>query len=304
MSSIKPTSAEWECESLGNLPLKRVSDRMINTYHFLEQLNFTREAPHTVRWKTFPENEIVPLHYASSVEIILASNLEGEVTIGQSVYQLRSQDVIYIPPWVVHSTNVRKCKGMLIGIKISNEALSEFLNIPALLNYTGLSLYDIASVHDCYAEAYEIVCRLIEDDDNIMLRMRDIVELIALIAKKSTSNRCITDLKHKNDILHRLISWTNEHYMGKITIEDAAKQLHFSKCYFCRYFKSFARISYLTYLNQVRISHATIMLRQGNSVIDCAHACGFSSVSYFITLFKKIIGRTPGEYIKSLSDVQ
>lgn len=293
-------NAEWQGSRFSTLPLKRIGDRMVNTLQFFEQLRFTQEVPHTVRWKTFPENETVPLHYASSIEIILTNGATGKVTVGQTEHTLREKDCIYVPPWVVHSTSIKKCDGMLIGVKISPEMISHFINIEHILSFNHLSLYDIATVHDCFDEAYDIVCRLIDDDDSIMKRMSDIMELIELLARNTIAQPKPLSFHAENTPLHQLIIWTGEHYMEKLTVDDAAKQLHLSKSYFCKFFKAHARTTYLTYLNQVRVNRATMLLRQGMNVVDCANACGFTNVSYFIRLFTANIGYTPGEYLKRL----
>ncbi len=57
-------------------------------------------------------------------------------------------------------------------------------------------------------------------------------------------------------------------------------------------------MTYLSYLNSVKIEKAMQMLRYGKTVTECTYECGFDSVSYFVQLFKKILGCTPGQYIK------
>ena len=57
-------------------------------------------------------------------------------------------------------------------------------------------------------------------------------------------------------------------------------------------------MTYLTYLNQVRISHAAMLLRQGSTVTEAAEQCGYTNISYFINLFREMNGCTPGKFVK------
>ena len=47
------------------------------------------------------------------------------------------------------------------------------------------------------------------------------------------------------------------------------------------------------------MNHAYRLFRQGESVTDTALACGYHSVSSFITTFKKQFGTTPGSLSES-----
>ena len=73
-----------------------------------------------------------------------------------------------------------------------------------------------------------------------------------------------------------------------------------SKGYFCKFFKSISGITYITFLNQVRIEKATDLLKAGYNVTECAMACGFESISYFVQMFKRNLGCTPGQFLAAI----
>ena len=130
--------------------------------------------------------------------------------------------------------------------------------------------------------------------------MKDILELCELLARNAVpSAEASANAKGEKQV-HGIITWTDQHYMEKITLEEAAAQMHFSKCYFCKFFKAVTGITYLTYLNQVRVSKAMQMLREGRGVTEAATFCGYTNVSYFINLFRQINGCTPGEYVRRI----
>ena len=55
-------------------------------------------------------------------------------------------------------------------------------------------------------------------------------------------------------------------------------------------------MTYMHYLNTVRVSKAFFMLRNGDSVQNVCRNCGFENVSHFIQLFKRIQHMTPYQY--------
>ncbi|MGZ4707239.1 MAG: helix-turn-helix domain-containing protein [Acidimicrobiales bacterium] len=50
---------------------------------------------------------------------------------------------------------------------------------------------------------------------------------------------------------------------------------------------------------RVRLQRSTVELEAGLSVTATAHACGFSSVSAFVTAFRTEVSAPPGEWARS-----
>lgn len=55
-------------------------------------------------------------------------------------------------------------------------------------------------------------------------------------------------------------------------------------------------ITYIDYINHLRISNACRMLSRGDTLSKVCAECGFGNQSYFIRLFSKIMGMTPAKY--------
>lgn len=91
------------------------------------------------------------------------------------------------------------------------------------------------------------------------------------------------------------------HYEEPITLEALAQHLNLNKSYLCTIFKKVTKDSFCNYTNKVRIEESKKLLKNTNdSMLDIALAVGFSSASYFNTIFKKLEGKTPLEYRKSI----
>jgi AraC-like DNA-binding protein/mannose-6-phosphate isomerase-like protein (cupin superfamily) len=88
--------------------------------------------------------------------------------------------------------------------------------------------------------------------------------------------------------------YINSHYGENITAAECAERAIMSVSYFSRCFVKVTGKSFKDYLNAVRINRAEKELATTDrSVTEIAADCGFSNVSYFISVYKKLKGITP-----------
>ena len=88
--------------------------------------------------------------------------------------------------------------------------------------------------------------------------------------------------------------YINEHYADPISAAECAAMAYMSYSYFSRCFYRITGKSFKEYLNVTRINRAEkAILSTDKSVTEIAGDCGFNSVSYFISTYKKIKGVTP-----------
>ncbi len=55
-------------------------------------------------------------------------------------------------------------------------------------------------------------------------------------------------------------------------------------------------MTFYEWRTQLRICHALVLLADGRTTTEAAHACGWSNPSGFIEAFTAVIGTTPGRY--------
>lgn len=105
--------------------------------------------------------------------------------------------------------------------------------------------------------------------------------------------------KEKIDRYKRIISYIEENYMKKVTLEELAKAAHCNPQYLCHFFKEIAGVPPVQYLIGYRVEKAMESLdNSAKTVLEISFDCGFENVSYFIRQFKKAVGMTPREYRK------
>ncbi len=266
---------------------------------FEEHFEFSREMPYTLHIKQFLTEDIVPLHYAETIEILLCEDLCGEIVIGNHHFPLSGKQLFVIPPYTIHSNNIRPGGGTMYVFKVHFGALSHYLNAEHLLALYQCRLSQLR--WDCpeYEAVREIMARLIAHDGDLGQCIGALADLFSLLARHRVAHSGEPDQSRlRESSLQELIRWTNENYARRITIEEVATRTGYSKYHFCSRFKSLTGMTYLNYLNSVRVSHACRMLQQGQSVQDVCRAAGFENTSYFIQMFKRIQHMTPHQYAK------
>lgn len=133
-----------------------------------------------------------------------------------------------------------------------------------------------------------------------------IPHLIALLYTLSEEHQDIAshESEDQEDYSYHIVKareYIQTHFKEPITLEALATHLNLNKSYLCTIFKKATKDSFCNYTNKVRIEESKKLLRQTNdSMTDIALAVGFSSASYFNTIFKKLEGKTPLEYRKTI----
>ena len=278
--------------------MKRVSDVVIVPTDLEEKLDFSLEIPHTVHLKLFREEDIVPLHYSETIEILLCDQLDGTLVIDGKAYQLNGQQVFVIPPLIVHANRIQAGSGRMHVIKVSLNDLAHFIDIPALLQYQGLNVSRLAHTGPAFTEVEPIVRRLIEQDDDIFARMTALIDLFAVLCRYTTDADDTLESvnQQKNSFLKTVISWTLAHHPESISLSDVSCQVGYSKSHFCHLFKELTHMTWTEYLHSVRISAACRYLLDGMTVSQAGERSGFNNLSHFIRIFRQNRGMTPKTY--------
>ena len=103
------------------------------------------------------------------------------------------------------------------------------------------------------------------------------------------------------DIVTGTMMYISENYKDKLSLEKLASRANCSVTYLSRIFKQYVGITIYNYIIATRIGNAQIMLNEDVSVTEVCFACGFDDCSNFIRTFKKITGKTPLQFQKSLN---
>jgi AraC-like DNA-binding protein len=105
-----------------------------------------------------------------------------------------------------------------------------------------------------------------------------------------------SDVKH-TDTIQKVMEYVSANYMKRITLNDISEHVAFSVSYLSRMFKEEKGINLTSYINEVRVRNAKLLLLDSDTALSqVAYLCGFDDQSYFSKVFKKYTGTTPGKY--------
>ena len=114
----------------------------------------------------------------------------------------------------------------------------------------------------------------------------------------------VSSPSRSGDIMKMLLTYVQENYTKRISVDLLASNAHISRSECFRVFKVHTGKAPLEYVNDYRLSQADHLLRTtSKSILDICMTCGFSGQSYFGELFKTRYGLSPAKYRKEYFSV-
>lgn len=97
----------------------------------------------------------------------------------------------------------------------------------------------------------------------------------------------------------RLFAQMSETELTVISLQEMAQQLQCSQRQFCRLFREQFGVPLRMHKTELRLARALPLLLESNAKInDVASLCGYRNLSFFIGMFKKRFGMTPGAWCR------
>lgn len=266
-------------------------------FAFKEYKEFQKNRPWDVNTMYLPSDIITPPHYAETIEILLCCNIKGTAYIGGNCYDLEGKKAFFIAPNVIHSMQYLKNDGYVIVVKLHPDGLLPLINLQNILAEADMDFSSLS----CYLPEYD---SLLDSVEKLRASKHGTPDTICAILSifqiwqqySSPTEAMQPHIPAYDESLREIISWTEQHFAEKISLEEVASMVGYNKHYFCNKFKTATGETYLQYLNNLRIFHACKLLKKGLSLNEICDQCGFENMSYFIQLFKKIVGMTPKQY--------
>ncbi len=128
-----------------------------------------------------------------------------------------------------------------------------------------------------------------------------LIQLLCLISKESERNATDkeSELKAPQKTTSKIIGYINNNYFEDITLDMLSKRFYISPYYLSRTLKKVYGISFVEYLNNVRVKEAKrLLVSTKMSITEICTAVGYKSITHFGRIFKKITAYSPLEYRK------
>jgi AraC family L-rhamnose operon regulatory protein RhaS len=113
-------------------------------------------------------------------------------------------------------------------------------------------------------------------------------------APKETEERALTRASGGVD---DIILYLHTHYPRRITIKELTRTFHVNRTTLTERFREATGLPVITYLIQLRVRLAALMLRDTElSIAEILHRVGFNDHTHFGRTFRKHTGYSPSEY--------
>ncbi|SEW39930.1 AraC family transcriptional regulator [Chitinophaga arvensicola] len=280
----------------------------------LKKVSPPPETSFTVR-KDVGENMRNSWHYHPELELLYIKKSAGTWLIGDYIGPFHSGDVVLIGANLPHSfrhedTFIRTQKGQsgeaivaLFKQDIPDSTLAALPEMRKLTHLLSLSRQGIKLEGNTARK----VAVMMEDLPELSPgnRLLTLLQILYLIAESgdytllSTQYFNYTPSHNDNHRLKTVIAYTHKHFRGKLSLEEAAEQIHMTVTSFCRYFKMETGKTYVRFLTELRIGYACqLLMDTDKNITEICYECGYNTLSHFINMFKLITGKRPVEYKK------
>lgn len=119
---------------------------------------------------------------------------------------------------------------------------------------------------------------------------------------KASYKQALSELKEKmhkgkRGFVQIALRYVDEHYDQDIGLPDVAEKAFVTPNYLSRMFKEEMNMSFIDYLNQLRVEKAKQLLLHTNlKTYEIAEKVGYKDYKYFSAMLKKLTGFSPREY--------
>ncbi len=248
-----------------------------------------------------------PLHWHEQLEILYPLNGTADITIEGKSFRLLKKHMLVVESRKVHSTYTYDELSMFVCIHVSKKHMRQYF--PDIDSYQILCTPEQASEEQF--PAYRSACELLEALTRLYMeepptyRMEAeglVLQIVSRLIRFFSVKQPPAYSPGNNLAMERIrdvITYVEGHYKEPIGLDDVTALLGLGKEYFCRFFKQNMGMSFLGYLNEVRLAHAYEDLLNTNAPIsEVMEANGLTNQKLFNSSFKSLYGCTPSSVRK------
>ncbi len=259
------------------------------------------------------------LHKHSEVQITLILKSEGTLICGDYIGNFKAGDLFVIgsnQPHVIRNNDEYyndDSKGAhAISLFFDKNSLGrEFFNLPEIdiLKQFLLETQRGLKFSKNISEQFQNFIHSIEHKTglNRIIGMITILQLLAE-TKEFSFLASINEIKNYDEKegkrMNQIFQFTLKEFYRDIRLDEVAEIANMTPNAFCRYFKQRTRKTYMNFLSEIRIAHASKLLNNKDlSVSQICYQSGFNNLSNFNRKFKKIKGCSPSSFITKSNSI-
>jgi AraC-like DNA-binding protein/quercetin dioxygenase-like cupin family protein len=241
-----------------------------------------RSAAITTLVYDYPPGYLVPWHFHDWDQLVYATSGVMTVRTEKGSWIVPAQRAVWIPAGTAHQIRMSGRVSMRTlylkpGLSVHLPQKCEVVNVSALLRELIL--------HACQTPALSKRQPAQVNLIGTILDQVKIAESVALQLPELGDPRAM-----------RVAKILAEDPSDQRPLEELCKRMGASKRTIERLFRAETRMTFGKWRQQLRLMHALRLLAEGNRITQVALESGYSTTSAFISMFKKVLGTTPGRY--------
>ncbi len=249
-------------------------------------------------------------HYHDNYEIYLVLDGERNLFLDNEKYLLKKGNLFIVEPFALHCTTCADSayfKRYLINLS-PNELLPILSKTETDILFENLATY-ILSLNDekleyvyfCFKEIHKYKNEKHRLSDKLMrMNLAHLIDFICTEAKKHSAIAPKQHTKKSEEPIMKALAYINKNYTQNISLDFISAYAHMSKSNFCLVFKKIMGVSFVDYVNAIRVAQIhKFLLTTDLPLTEIAEQIGFASVDYMTRAFKKTHGVSPSAMRKS-----
>jgi len=274
-----------------------------NKYHS------TTEFPYNTYVCTIPlDFPTVPIHWHEDLEMIVIKKGAGLVTLNLTKYKVAAGDIIVVLPGNLHSIDAISDTMEYENILLKKELVESTTNDLTQREYLEpffcgkfnieVKISSKLVIYNDFINVIEYLDTLCDDKGfgyHLAVKSAVLQLIYLLITNQTREKEMFADDKYIEK-LKSIIMYISTHYYEVITIDEIAEFCGYSSSHFMKFFKQHTGTSFISFLNDYRVSEAKNLLATTDyTILEISEKCGFSNLSNFNRIFKKKYGVVPSK---------
>lgn len=256
-------------------------------------------------WHSAYENIGFLGHWHKELEFIYLRSGSANICINNQTYPIHAGDLIFCDSGDIHYSNSFDSEHTIEFLVFDPQLITnryQYSNFSSPLISAGeLEAYGLTGEAEALFSQIPIELQKKEPFYQDIVRAK--IQSFWYQLKRNAPNTPASVSHNSRNVLlndlQKLLTFLEEHYAENITLEQAAHIMHFSNSHFSRTFKKLTGIPFVTYVNRIRVEHASELIRNGSGkMTEISLSCGFSNIRTFNRVFKEITGFTPSQFAR------
>lgn len=249
-------------------------------------------------------------HWHPEIEITYVQKGTMCYKVNHMVYHLKEGDIVFNNSGALHSGTMENQKDCAyIPVTFDSRLIYGFFQSTVNSKYVDPVIQDSMLPAICIDQSEpwhkpfrEYLLRIIDLDE----KKPDFYELDITICLQSMWRLLLEHITYESqasrensleyDRIKKILSYIEENYQNKITLNDIAGHIHLCESECTRLFKRHMNTTLFAFLQEYRIERSLEFLQDDQPVSAVADKAGFSDPNYYSKVFAKIKGCSPREY--------